>query len=114
MILDRFRHLESAVTSSSDLEGLAPRYGAFYGPGTGLGEGGSVLEAIRRRRFPIVGSGGGVWSFVHLDDMTSATVAAVEGEAAGIYNVTGDDPTPVREWLPALRLRGTYPRGWRV
>ena len=60
------------------------------------------LELVRKRRFPIVGDGGGVWSFVHLDDAAAATVLAVERGAPGVYNVVDDEPAPVREWLPAL------------
>jgi nucleoside-diphosphate-sugar epimerase len=78
------------------------RYGGFYGPGTSAGAGGYVLDDLRRRRFPIVGAGSGVWSFVHIDDAATATVAAVERGAPGIYQVVDDDPAPVSEWLPAL------------
>jgi nucleoside-diphosphate-sugar epimerase len=100
--LDAIRYLESAVTGSPDLEGLALRYGGFYGPGTSLGEGGDVLEAVRKRRFPIVGDGGGVWSFLHVDDAATATAAAIEGGAPGIYNVCDDEPATVAEWMPVL------------
>jgi nucleoside-diphosphate-sugar epimerase len=61
-----------------------------------------MLDDLRRRRFPIVGAGTGVWSFVHIDDAASATVAAVKGGGPGIYQVTDDDPAPVSDWLPAL------------
>jgi nucleoside-diphosphate-sugar epimerase len=57
---------------------------------------------VRRRRFPIVGDGAGVWSFVHLDDAAAATVLALDRGTRGVYNVVDDDPAPVREWLPAL------------
>jgi nucleoside-diphosphate-sugar epimerase len=100
--LGAIRHLERAVTGAEDLRGVALRYGAFYGPGTSLGPGGEHLEAVRRRRFPIVGSGAGVWSFAHADDVAAATVAAIEGDVTGVFNVVDDEPAPVREWLPAL------------
>jgi nucleoside-diphosphate-sugar epimerase len=93
------RYLEDAVTKAG---GVALRYGGFYGPGTSLGPGGEQVEAIRKRRFPVVGSGAGVWSFVHIDDAASATLAAIERGAPGVYNVVDDDPAPAREWLPAL------------
>jgi 2-alkyl-3-oxoalkanoate reductase len=99
--LDAIRYLETAVASAG-MEGVVLRYGGFYGPGTSLGEGGSVLDAVRRRRFPIVGSGAGVWSFVHVDDVATATVAAIEGGEPGTYNVTDDEPATVAEWLPVL------------
>ena len=96
------RHLEEAVTGAADLEGVVLRYGPFYGPGTALGPGGSIFEDVRRRRVPVVGHGGGVWSFVHIDDVASATAAALERGAPGIYNVVDDEPATVAEWLPAL------------
>jgi 2-alkyl-3-oxoalkanoate reductase len=97
-------HLEQAVTTIEWGEGLALRYGAFYGPGTGFSLAPDAVMAapIRKRRFPIVGNGGGVWSHVHIEDAAAATVAAVEQGRPGIYNVVDDDPAPVREWLPVL------------
>jgi len=100
--LGAIRHLESTVLGRDEMEGLVLRYGAFYGPGSSIGEGGDVVETVRRRRFPIVGSGEGVWSFVHLDDVAEATALAIVKGDAGIYNVTDDEPAPVRAWLPAL------------
>ena len=100
--LDAIRHLESAVLGTEGVEGVVLRYGGFYGPGTSAGAGGYMLEELRRRRFPMVGAGGGVWSFVHIDDAATATVAAVERGAPGLYQVVDDDPAPVSEWLPAL------------
>jgi 2-alkyl-3-oxoalkanoate reductase len=95
-------HVERTLAEATDLEGIALRYGGFYGPGTSLGEGGPVLEMVRKRRFPIVGSGSGVWSFVHIDDAAAATAAAIERGAPGNYNVTDDDPASVATWLPEL------------
>jgi nucleoside-diphosphate-sugar epimerase len=96
--------LERAVTPIEWGDGLALRYGAFYGPGTGISVAPDALLAapIRRRRFPIVGDGGGVWSHIHIDDAAAATAAAVEHGRPGAYNIVDDDPAPVREWLPAL------------
>lgn len=100
--IDAIKHLERAVTEADDLEGVALRYGGFYGSGTSLGPSGEQTELIRRRRFPIVGDGGGIWSLVHIHDAATATLAAIEGGDPGIYNVVDDDPAPVREWLPYL------------
>ena len=100
--LDAIRHLEAAVLGAEGMEGVVLRYGGFYGPGTSAGEGGFMLEDLRRRRFPLVGAGTGVWSFIHIDDAATATVAAVERGAPGIYQIVDDDPAPVSEWLPAL------------
>jgi nucleoside-diphosphate-sugar epimerase len=78
------------------------RYGGFYGPGTSLAPGAAQVELVRRRKFPLVGDGGGVWSFIHVADAAEATVAAVEHGNRAIYNVVDDDPAPVAEWLPAM------------
>jgi nucleoside-diphosphate-sugar epimerase len=96
------RHLEKAVLDASWTEGIVLRYGAFYGPGTSMAPGSEQLEMIRKRRFPIVGDGGGVWSFVHIADAAEATVAAVENGGRGVYNIVDDDPAPVAEWLPEV------------
>ena len=99
--LQAIRHLESAVGEAADLEGIVLRYGAFYGPGSGMFDG-SALAQLRRRLFPVIGDGGGWWSFLHLDDAAQATLCAIENGASGIYNIVDDDPAPVRDWLPAL------------
>src|SRR5207247_10996135 len=70
--------------------------------GTSLGEGGVHVELARRRRFPIAGSGAAVWSFVHIDDVAAATLAAIERGAPGLYNIVDDEPAPVSVWLPEL------------
>jgi nucleoside-diphosphate-sugar epimerase len=100
--LDTIRYLESRVLSAEGLEGLALRYGPFYGPGTSIAEGGSLVEDVRRRRVPVVGTGAGVWSFAHVDDAAGATLAAIERGSPGVYNVVDDEPARVSEWLPAL------------
>src|SRR5262245_19994263 len=78
---------ERDVLEAPGIDGLVLRYGQFYGPGTYYASDGSVAEQVRRRRFPIVGGGGGTFSFIHVDDAASATVAAVDRGAPGIYNV---------------------------
>jgi nucleoside-diphosphate-sugar epimerase len=100
--LDAIRPLEAAVLGAEGLERVVLRYGGFYGPGTSAGAGGFIVEDLRRRRFPIIGAGTGVWSFIHIDDAASATAAAVERGAPGIYQIVDDDPAPVSAWLPAL------------
>lgn len=94
--------LEEAVLGAKWTEGIVLRYGAFYGPGTSATTGGEQFELVRRRRFPLVGNGAGVWSFVHVADAADATLAAAEHGHRGIYNVVDDDPAPVAEWLPEL------------
>lgn len=92
--LAAIRHLEQAV---ADAGGIVLRYGGFYGSPED-----AQVELVRKRRFPIVADGGGIWSFVHLDDAAAATVLALERGVPGIYNIVDDAPAPVREWLPAL------------
>ena len=88
------RYLDETVSGAG---GIVLRYGGFYGaPDDGL------LEPVRRRLFPIVGDGGGVSSFIHLDDAAAATVLALEHGGAGAYNIVDDEPAPAREWLPVL------------
>ena len=96
------RHLEKAVLGARWTEGIVLRYGAFYGPGTSMARGEAQFELIRKRKFPLVGDGGGVWSFIHIADAAEATVAAIEHGRRGVYNVVDDDPAPVAEWLPTL------------
>jgi nucleoside-diphosphate-sugar epimerase len=100
--LAAIRRLESTVTGADWVEGLVLRYGGFYGPGTSLAPDGEHTELIRKRRFPLVGGGAGVWSFVQIEDAADATAAALTRGAPGIYNVVDDDPAPVSEWLPAV------------
>jgi 2-alkyl-3-oxoalkanoate reductase len=102
-MLDAIRYLEDAVTGAAWTEGVVLRYGGFYGPGTSLSvrPEGEHVALIRKRRFPLVGDGGGVWSFIHIEDAAAATVAAIEHGERGIYNVVDDEPAPVSVWLPA-------------
>jgi 2-alkyl-3-oxoalkanoate reductase len=99
-----YLYLEQAVTSIEWGEGLALRYGGFYGPGTSTSLAPDALMAapIRKRRFPIIGDGGGITSHVHIEDAAAATTAAIEGGRPGVYYIVDDDPAPLREWLPAL------------
>jgi 2-alkyl-3-oxoalkanoate reductase len=100
--VEAVRYLERVVLKTERIQGTVLRYGGFYGPGTSAGEGGVQLEVVRRRRFPIVGAGTGVWSFIHIDDAATATLAAIESGRMGVYNIVDDDPAPVAEWLPVL------------
>ena len=95
-------HLESVTTGTPGIEGLALRYGGFYGPGNALGKGGMMLDAVVKRQMPIVGGGSGIWSFLHIEDAAQATALAVERGVPGIYNIVDDEPAPVSEWLPYL------------
>jgi nucleoside-diphosphate-sugar epimerase len=97
-------HVERAVTTMQGGEGFVLRYGGFYGPGTAISAAPDAQMAVpvRKRRFPIIGDGGGVWSHIHIDDAAAATVAAIDHGQPGIYNIVDDEPAPVREWLPVL------------
>ncbi|HEU5209788.1 MAG TPA: NAD-dependent epimerase/dehydratase family protein [Longimicrobiales bacterium] len=98
------RHLERVVTGATWMDGVALRYGAFYGPGTSMSlePPGVQSEMVRRRQYPIVGDGAGYTSFIHIDDAAAATVAAIEHGRPGIYQVADDEPARASEWLPAL------------
>ena len=100
--IEAIRYLEDRVLETEGIEGIVLRYGGFYGPGTSAAADGPMIEEVRRRRFPIIGAGTGVWSFVHVEDAAEATVAAIERGRQGIYNIVDDDPQRVSEWLPAL------------
>jgi 2-alkyl-3-oxoalkanoate reductase len=101
-VVQAIADLEQAVTQTEGIEGIAFRYGYFYGPGTGYASDGAQAEALRKRRLPIVGKGGGVHSFIHVDDAAAAAVRALDQGSPGIYNVADDDPAPVTEWVPYL------------
>jgi 2-alkyl-3-oxoalkanoate reductase len=88
------RHLEEAVTNAG---GIALRYGVFYGAAND-----GLIEPVRKRQYPIVGDGGGIASWIHLDDAAAATVLALEHDGPGIFNIVDDEPAPAREWLPVL------------
>jgi 2-alkyl-3-oxoalkanoate reductase len=102
--LAAIKHVEETVSGAEGIEGLALRYGGFYGPETsiGLNPDGEQVEMLRKRRFPIIGDGGGIWSLVHIQDAASATAAAVERGDPGVYNVTDDEPAPVGDILTDL------------
>ena len=89
-------YLDQAVT---DFGGIALRYGGFYGAAND-----GLIEPVRKRQYPIVGDGGGIFSWIHLDDAAAATVLALEHDGQAIYNIVDDDPAPVREWLPVLAM----------
>jgi 2-alkyl-3-oxoalkanoate reductase len=100
--LAAIRYLEDAIRRTVDLQALALRYGFFYGPGTGIAKDGPIVDLVRKRRLPIVGDGAGIWSFIHIQDVARATVAAMSRGEPGIYNVVDDEPAPVSTWLPFL------------
>jgi nucleoside-diphosphate-sugar epimerase len=97
-------HVEQAVTTIDWAEGLVLRYGGFYGPGTAisLDPDAPMAGPVRKRRFPIIGNGAGIFSHIHVDDAAAATVAAISYGRPGIYNIVDDEPAPVSAWLPVL------------
>lgn len=97
-----YMQIEARVLGAPGLQGVALRYGFFYGPGTYHDpSNGSVSEQVRAQEYPVIGSGKGVFSFVHVEDAAAATVAALEGDP-GVYNVVDDDPSEMCSWLPAF------------
>jgi nucleoside-diphosphate-sugar epimerase len=103
-VVEGLLYLEEAVTTIEWGEGLVLRYGGFYGPGTSVSRAPDAVMAapIRKRQFPVIGDGGGVWSHIHIEDAAGATAVAVERGPAGIYYIVDDEPASVREWLPVL------------
>jgi len=97
---------DEAVTAAG---GIALRYGGFYGD-----EHNAMIEAVRKRQFPMIGNGGGVMSFIHVHDAAAATVLALDADGPAIYNVTDDEPAPVRDWLPVLAAALGAKRPYRV
>jgi len=108
--MESLRYLESRVTEAEGIEAVVLRYASFYGPTGDIGNGGSVVEMIRKRRLPLIGNGEGVWSFIHYDDAADATVKAIEGTATGIYQIADDDPARASVWLPEFaKILGAKP-----
>jgi nucleoside-diphosphate-sugar epimerase len=106
--------MEQQVLGTDELDCVVLRYGFFYGPGTYYAGDGTTTADVRRRRMPIVGKGTGLFSFVHVDDAADATVAAVERGAPGVYNITDDEPAPMRDWLPVFAEAAGAKRPFRV
>jgi nucleoside-diphosphate-sugar epimerase len=95
--LAAIRHVEETVPRVAP-EGIVLRYGSFYGPGASD----ILLDVVRKRQWPVIGGGTGIWSFIEITDAAAATLAAVSHGAPGVYNVADSDPAPVAEWLPYL------------
>jgi len=87
-------HVDLVVPAAG---GIALRYGGFYGEADD-----AMVKAVRKRQFPLIGDGAGIMSFIHLDDAATATVLALDADGPAVYNVTDDDPAPMRDWLPGL------------
>lgn len=100
--LAAIQHLESATTGAEGIEGVVLRYANFYGPDTGFAPGGGIHDAVAARRLPVLGGGGGIWSFLHIDDAVEATLLATRAGEPGVYNLADDEPSAVRDWLPAF------------
>lgn len=101
-LLAALAELERTTLHTDGIEGVVLRYGALYGPGTWYAPDGDIITQVRKRRLPIVGDGGGITSFLHVDDAAAATVRALDAGAPGVYNIVDDDPVPYRDLLPAL------------
>lgn len=96
-----FAEVEARILGSDRIEGVALRYGFFYGDGTWYARGADMAERVRRGEYPIIGDGTGVWPWISVDDAAAATVAALDHGAPGVYNVADDEAQPLSEWLPA-------------
>ena len=98
--VETIKEVEDALLSADGLQGVVPRYGMFYGPGTWYAKDGDVGRQVRKRRYPMIGKGECTYSFIHVDDAATATVAALKGARPGVYNVVDDDPATAAEWMP--------------
>lgn len=96
-----YQQIEDRVLQSDKIEGVVLRFGFFYGPGTWFNPNGNVADQVRKKQFPIIGSGDGVWNFVHIEDAAKAITSAVYSYP-GAYNIVNDRPTKMRDWLPAF------------
>jgi nucleoside-diphosphate-sugar epimerase len=101
-MLDAIETLEHTVVREQGFTGIVLRYGPLYGPHSSIASDGTMVEEVRSHKVPVIGQGTGVWSFLHLHDAATATVAALTHGQRGIYNIVDDDPAPVTEWLPYL------------
>lgn len=107
-----YSQIEQRALESIKVEGVALRFGFFYGEGTWFHKNGSVAEQVRKKQFPIIGDGKGVWNFIHIEDAAKAARTAIYS-ATGIYNIVNDHPSPMKEWLPAFaRYLGAEPPRW--
>jgi nucleoside-diphosphate-sugar epimerase len=93
LMFEAMAHLDQAVTAAG---GIALRYGGFYGDVD------TMVAAVRKRQFPLIGEGNGMMSFIHLEDAAAATVLALDAQGPAVFNITDDEPAPMRDWLPAL------------
>jgi nucleoside-diphosphate-sugar epimerase len=104
-----YAEIERRVLQSDKIEGMAMRFGFFYGPGTWFHPGGNMADQLHDKQFPLIGKGEGIWNFVHIEDAAQAIASAIHGPS-GAYNILNDHPSPMREWLPAFaRFLGTTP-----
>ncbi|MBS0607289.1 MAG: NAD(P)-dependent oxidoreductase [Verrucomicrobia bacterium] len=104
-----YAEIERRTLESGKIEGVALRFGFFYGPGTWFHPGGNVADQILKQQFPIIGDGQGIWNFVHIEDAAS-TIAASFLSPPGAYNIVNDSPSPMNTWLPAFaRFLGAAP-----
>jgi nucleoside-diphosphate-sugar epimerase len=104
-----YAELEARLMAAGDIEGVALRYGFFYGPGTWYHPDGACADQVRRQELPVIGDGGGVWSWIHIEDAAVATADVITAPP-GVYHVVDDDPSPVAVWLPAFaRFVGAPP-----
>jgi nucleoside-diphosphate-sugar epimerase len=108
-----YMQIEDRVLGAKDLDGIVLRYGFFYGPGTWFTETGDIASQVRERKYPLTGSGQGVWSWIHVEDAAQATAAALEA-APGVYNIVDGDPSALSVWLPAFAAAMGAPEPPRI
>lgn len=96
-----YQSIEDRVLKSKAIEGVALRFGFFYGPGTWFNPDGNMADQIHKQQFPIIGNGGGVWNFIHIEDAAKSIVSTIECPP-GAYNIVNNTPVEMRIWLPSF------------
>lgn len=112
--IEAFKKLEQIVPNAQGITGIVLRYGSFYGPGTSVAPDGILVQALQSRQFPVIGGGAGIWSWIYIDDAARATVAALDRNESGIFNIVDDEPAEVATWLPVLAEIINAKPPWRV
>jgi nucleoside-diphosphate-sugar epimerase len=111
-VIAALRSTEEQVLSAEEMEGIALRYGAFYGQDSATR---MIINLVRKRRLPVPSSGGGFATFIYLEDAAAATVAALEkGRPGQAYNIVDDEPVRLADYLDAIAAELGARRPWRV
>jgi nucleoside-diphosphate-sugar epimerase len=102
-MLEALRDMEQTVLTSgdhSDTEGIVLRYGVFYGPDVPHTQ--MFTRLAKWWAMPAV-TGGGIVSWIHIDDVAKATADTVDkGRGGQIYNIVDDRPQSFGDYVREL------------